>query len=131
MVAACGVAAGSKISNMDAAQIARLSDAEVCHPLATGQVVEQEREKRGLADCDPAHFECRKLGYKLGTAEYLQCRQMIAQQEMAAAAYRQKIISDGVAGWQRAYQPTPSTTTHTTCSPAGNGVDVDCTSSTQ
>lgn len=121
----CGIIAANKISQMDASQIATLSDDQVCHPLATGNVVNIERQKRGLGDCDPAHLECKKLGYRAGTSEYIQCRQMFMQQAIAANAASQKAIADAGEAWQKAYnQPKP---VHTSCQSNGFG-GANCTS---
>jgi hypothetical protein len=125
LLASCGIAAGNRISSMDAASIAQVSDAEVCHPMATGAVVQAERQRRDLADCDPAHLKCHSMGYKTGTAEYLQCRQMFIQQDIAQAAAYESARQQMISNIQRAYQePPPTTSSTTTCSP--NGTDVTC-----
>lgn len=124
-VPGCGIVAANKISQMDASQIATLSDDKVCHPLATGNVVNIERQKRGLGDCDPAHLECKKMGYAPGSAEYLQCRQMFMQQAIASdAAYRQA-VGNAASAIKNAYPPPPPTV-RTSCRQNMAG-SVDCT----
>ncbi len=125
-------AACSGVSKMDAAQIATVTDQQVCDPLAQGPVVEREREARGLADCGPGAVECKKMGYRPGGPEYVNCRQMYMQQAVAAGAAYEAARQNAISGVQRAYQPAPSPERSiTTCSPAGNGVDVSCSSVTR
>jgi hypothetical protein len=77
----CGAIRSGEVSRMDAAQIAQVNDRELCNRYADGQVVMTERARRGLADCTPAHLQCRQMGYAPGTELYLNCRTMVANQE--------------------------------------------------
>lgn len=121
----CGLAADAKINGMDAAQIANASDADVCRPNVNSPVVDKERQKRGLGDCNPAHLECKKMGYAPGSAEYLQCRQMFMQQAIASdAAYRQA-VGNAASAIKNAYPPPPPTV-RTSCRQNMAG-SVDCT----
>jgi hypothetical protein len=80
-LSACGVIRGSQVSQMDAAQIAQVSDRDLCRTYSSGEVVMAERQRRGLADCSVAHLKCRQMGYAPGTEIYLKCRAMVANQE--------------------------------------------------
>jgi len=93
LLTGCGVVNASKYSQMDAFQVANLSDDQVCHPLANSPTLKREREFRGLGDCDPVTLQCKKMGYPIGSKEYLACRQTIAQESIAANAERQRFQS--------------------------------------
>jgi hypothetical protein len=122
----CGLAADAKINGMNEAQIASASDSDVCRPNAGGAVVYNERQKRGLGDCTPAHLKCKDLGYAPGSSEYLQCRQMFMQKDIAAdAAYRQT-VANATAAIKNAYPPPPPIV-RTTCQPGLSG-SMNCTS---
>lgn len=41
----------------------------------------EERARRDLGDCTPAHTACRAQGFRIGTPGYLGCREVIAQQD--------------------------------------------------
>lgn len=125
LLTGCGLAADAKINGMNETQIASASDADVCRPNAGGAVVYNERQKRGLGDCTPAHLKCKNLGYAPGSSQYLQCRQMFMQQDIAAdAAYRQA-VGNATAAIKNAYPPPPPIV-RTSCHKNLSG-SVDCT----
>lgn len=79
----CNTVRGIRASNMDETEITQASDKALCAPLASGEIVEAEKIRRGLGDCSSAHLQCHSMGLQTGTSDYLQCRQSIIQQDAA------------------------------------------------
>jgi hypothetical protein len=80
--AGCSLTSHNKISNMNPQQITAASDAELCGRDATGSLVGQERERRGLGDCSPAHLRCRAQGLEMGTPAYFRCYEQASREEL-------------------------------------------------
>jgi hypothetical protein len=118
---------------MDLVRLDIAKGIEISERYDAGRITAEQFD-RELAESDAnlnSRLAQRRNEAAIATAAQQQANTALLQQQIAAEAYRQKAISQAVESWQRAYRPTPITTTHTTCSPAGNGVNVNCTSSTQ
>ncbi|MCL4743786.1 MAG: hypothetical protein KJZ83_00075 [Burkholderiaceae bacterium] len=121
-LAGCGLATANRISGLNVQDITTVKNDELCNMYAKGQVVEQERARRGLGDCSPSHLKCVEMGYEMGTATYLDCRRLMMDQAAIAAA-RRKETADSIA---KAFTPPP--TTRTNCTNMGGMIN--CTSRT-
>lgn len=106
----CGLVRSREISHMDSTQITQVSARDLCNPNVSGSVAEQERARRGLGDCSPAHFQCVKTGFQPGTDSYLRCRNLAAQQDIANRSMYLQMIPMGA---QMMSQPRPTVTTGT------------------
>jgi hypothetical protein len=79
LVASCGLARSNQISKMDGFAIRDVADGELCNPYVKGRIAAEERQRRELGDCTPAHINCVKNGFTPGTSGYLSCRQLALQ----------------------------------------------------
>ena len=114
---ACGLAHADRVNGLTRQQLARESDQSICHQLVNSPAAMAERTARNLGDCSPVTLKCRAMGYPVGSATYLQCRQTLAQEDMAAsAAYAaNQAAAANAAAAARAATPT-------TCIKTGNMV---------
>ena len=120
LLSGCGLAVSNQINGMNETQLASVNDGDLCNPNVATVAADNERAKRGLGDCSMAHRRCRSMGYEMGTPPYLQCRQVIGQEEMQQAALRQKMASDFMKAAQPPPLPPPPMPTTTRCNTWGN-----------
>lgn len=118
IVSGCGLARSKEISAAtSAAQLAKFSDDQLCnYYVDETPVVRDERARRNLGDCSPAHRDCIKMGFGSGTREYLACRQMLAD---AAGSNSARWAAIGAMGQTMLQQPPPQAPV-VTCSRLGN-----------
>jgi hypothetical protein len=84
VVSGCGLAEIERVKGLTRQQLAREPDRAVCY--GNSSAARAEQAARNLGDCSSVTLQCRAMGYPVGTTAYLQCRQTLAAEEMAAAS---------------------------------------------
>jgi hypothetical protein len=91
LASACGVARSNQIAAMNSAELATVSDRDICQGLMFNRSntnLLAEGAKRQLGDCSSDHFTCVSWGASFGSQPYLQCRTQLAAAARTALAIR-------------------------------------------
>ena len=105
----CGIAHADRINQLSREQLVMESDQSICHPYVSSRAALIERQARNLGDCSWVTLQCRSMGYPVGSAGYLHCRQTFAQEQMARAQADAANVAAAQAAAAAASSPTTCT----------------------